>query len=335
VFIDVMQRWIRERAKEYGFAGGEGGGVVVLQRFSSSLGILPHLHVLVLDGVYTPDGVFHPFHPPDLAHLQSLCVKLAERILRMLKRKGAIKEPVDDEATTGGEAVDPLKACTLEALTAGHREREGGAGDHGGGSGKQRNKLVVEVEGFNLEATRTVAADDRGKLEELCRYLLRPALALNRLSLDEDGNVLYRLRHSDRKGNTVLRLTPYQFMARMSAQIPAPHLCLRRLFGVLAPRSKLRQAARPPQPPPWTGPGGSIRPPSKDGEDDKPVAAPTRTPWRELIARVFHEDPLACRCGGRFRPVAIIRDRDECRRYLEGVGEPADVPACAREQGPP
>ena len=51
-----------------------------------------------------------------------------------------------------------------------------------------------------------------------------------------------------------------------------------------------------------------------------PSATPLRTPWKELITRVFLVDPTPCRCGGTFRPVAVIRSRDQCRRYLEGVG---------------
>ena len=332
LFIDVIQKWTGERAKEYGWVGGQGGGVVVLQRFNSALGLQPHLHVLVLDGVYTPDGVFRAFNPADQPHLQSLCTRLAERIIRMLKRKGAIREATSDD-DDDADHTDPMKACTLLALTAGQRERDEETEDHDGG--QRRSKLVVEVEGFNLEATRTVAAEDRAGLEGLCRYLLRPALALKRLSLEEDGSVVYRLRHPDRRGRTVLRMTPYQFLARMSAQIPAPRLCLRRLFGVLAPRSPLRKAARPPGPVEQRrGASGSIRPEGKDGEE-KAAKPPTRTAWRELIARVFLVDPTQCRCGGTFRPVAVIRDREQCRRYLEGVGESGEVPECARERGPP
>jgi len=37
------------------------------------------------------------------------------------------------------------------------------------------------------------SADERKKLERLCRYISRPALSEKRLSLAPNGNVRYRL----------------------------------------------------------------------------------------------------------------------------------------------
>jgi hypothetical protein len=72
--------------------------------------------------------------------------------------------------------------------------------------------------------------------------------------------------------------------------------------------------------------------------DEKPSASPpTRRPWAELIARAFEgADALKCpNCGKRMAVLAVIRDRKEARRFLEGMGEKAELPAQGRSRGPP
>jgi hypothetical protein len=106
-FCDSIQKWHQRRAKEYGFPDGKTGGVAVLHRFGSGLNLMPHVHALLLDGVYTPDAVFHPFNPPDAAHLEGLCRTVSVRVLTMLKRRGALKAE---------EQPNALLACTQLAL---------------------------------------------------------------------------------------------------------------------------------------------------------------------------------------------------------------------------
>ena len=51
--------------------------------------------------------------------------------------------------------------------------------------------------GFDLHASRRVSADDRTGLEQLCRYILHPALSHDRLTLTPDGRVRVRFKRSD------------------------------------------------------------------------------------------------------------------------------------------
>lgn len=48
-------------------------------------------------------------------------------------------------------------------------------------------------DGFDLDASHVVPAGARGRLERLCRYVLRPPVVSERLSLCADGQVLWRL----------------------------------------------------------------------------------------------------------------------------------------------
>ena len=52
-----------------------------------------------------------------------------------------------------------------------------------------------------------------GKLERLCRYVARPAIALERLSRDGDGLVVYELKHPFRDGTTHVLFEPLDFIA--------------------------------------------------------------------------------------------------------------------------
>ena len=57
-------------------------------------------------------------------------------------------------------------------------------------------------------------ADQRQKLERLCRYISRPAIAEQRLSLTPNGNVRYQLKTPYRDGTTHLIFEPLELMAR-------------------------------------------------------------------------------------------------------------------------
>ena len=52
----------------------------------------------------------------------------------------------------------------------------------------------AHLAGFDLHANVAVPAADRTRLEQLCRYLLRPAVAQDRLRLLADGRIVLTLK---------------------------------------------------------------------------------------------------------------------------------------------
>ena len=76
----------------------------------------------------------------------------------------------------------------------------------------------------------------RSSLERLCRYIARPALSNERLSVNERGQVVYRLKHPFGDGTTHVVLDPLDFIARLAALVPRPRAHLTRYHGVFAPR---------------------------------------------------------------------------------------------------
>ena len=74
--------------------------------------------------------------------------------------------------------------------------------------------LLARQPGFSLHAATRREANQRDKLEKLCRYITRPAIANERLSMNECGQVIHRFKQPFRDGSTQVVLDPLDFIAR-------------------------------------------------------------------------------------------------------------------------
>ena len=126
----------------------------------------------------------------------------------------------------------------------------------------------------------------------------------------------YRMKRADRRGNTVLLLTPIELLARLASLIPAPRRPQRRFFGILAPRA--RDRAEVPPVPTHKRPCHQAKP---DSEPDavpntiKPYAQPI--PWSLLLARVFGLAALCCpKCQATMTPARVPCARAPPRRVI-------------------
>ena len=72
------------------------------------------------------------------------------------------------------------------------------------------------------------AADQRDKLERLRRYITRPAVSSERLSLATQGLIHYRLKTPYRDGTTHVVFEPLDFIARLASLVPTPRVNLTR-----------------------------------------------------------------------------------------------------------
>jgi Putative transposase len=102
---------------------------------------------------------------------------------------------------------------------------------------EEARKGVAQYAGFSLHAGIGIEAHARGKLERLCRYVSRPAVAEERLTLTPQGDVRYRLKTPYRDGATQLVLEPLDFLARLDALVPPPRVHLTRYHRVFAPHA--------------------------------------------------------------------------------------------------
>ena len=99
----------------------------------------------------------------------------------------------------------------------------------------------VDAQGFSLHAEVCCAAHERKKLEHLCRYITRPAIANERLAPNRTGQVVLTLKTPYRDGTTHIVMSPLEFLQRLAALVPRPRLHLIRFHGVLAPEARPRE----------------------------------------------------------------------------------------------
>ena len=106
-----------------------------------------------------------------------------------------------------------------------------------------KQTLCADIDGFSLHAAVRCGADDRKALEQLCRYITRPALANERVQCNAAGQVVLKLKTAWRDGTTHLVMSPLEFMQRLAALVPRPRRHLIRFQGDLPPTmSALRLA---------------------------------------------------------------------------------------------
>jgi hypothetical protein len=155
---------------------------------------------------------------------------------------------------------------------------------------------------MSLHAGVYVPAAKRDRLERLCRYMARPALASDRLERLPDGRIAYRLRHPWRDGTTGIIFEPREFIARLVSLIPPPRANQLRYHGILAPAAAWRDKVVPTHEP--------------ETKSLSPVPRKHRVSWAMLLRRVFAVDALHCpRCGGRMRVLAAITDATTIARF--------------------
>ncbi len=79
--------------------------------------------------------------------------------------------------------------------------------------------------GFSLHAAVRCEAEDRRRLEQLCRYITRPALANKRVRCNKAGLVVLKLNTPWRDGTTHIVMSPPEFVLRKMGALGCPLRC--------------------------------------------------------------------------------------------------------------
>ncbi|MGH8654631.1 MAG: transposase [Gammaproteobacteria bacterium] len=208
----------------------------------------------MLDGVYrASEGVpvFHPVRAPTPGELQTVLTRIIKRLMRLLTRQGYL---IEEQGMTYLEDTDPEAALApLQAAACTYRIAFGPrAGQKVLTLQTVPNRVTpptpqrcVNEQGFSLHADVRLDINQRHKLEHLCRYITRPAIANERLTLNRAGEVVVELKSPYHDGTTHIVMSPLEFLQRLAALVPRPRLHLIRFHGVLAPHAKLRPAIIP------------------------------------------------------------------------------------------
>lgn len=75
-----------------------------------------------------------------------------------------------------------------------------------------KQDLCADIDCFSLHAAERCGADERQALEQLCRYITRPALTNERVQCKAAGQVVLKLKTPSRDGNMHLVMPPQEFM---------------------------------------------------------------------------------------------------------------------------
>jgi Putative transposase len=196
----------------------------------------------------------------------------------------------------------------------------------------------AHLAGFDLHAKVAGTAADRARLEQLCRYLLRPAVAQDRLRLLSDGRVVLRLKSASADGTRHLIFEPLTLLEKLAALTPRPRINLVLYHGVFAPNAgwRARVVAYG-----ALADEASVAASASADANGEPTAASgsRRYAWAALMRHAFDLDVLACpRCGGRLHLLGTVEDPDAIRAILAAVavsGGLADrAPPAAAAQTP-
>lgn len=275
------------------------GAVTLIQRFGSALNLNIHFHMLFLEGAISENSwggtTFTRIKAPCHNDMVELVHTISQRIARYLERVGLVERdmensflnlPLDDEdsllhlqgaSVSYRIAMGPQqgqKVFTLQTLPASNE------GEYG---------QLANTSGFSLHAGVFANADEPEKLERLCRYISRPAISEQRLSMTDHGKVRYELKTPYRDGTTHVFFDPLDFIGKLAALIPPPRLNLTRFYGTFAPNSNLRALVTTSQ----RGKNSPKLVKQQECQSDKPYHARSMT-WAQRLKRVFKIDITEC-----------------------------------------
>jgi hypothetical protein len=334
----------------YTKASSQTGAVTLIQCFGGALNLNVHYHMLFLDGVYidAKNGTsrFRRAKAPAIDELTRLTHTIAHRVGGYLERRGLLERDtgnaylsheavaVSDEdpsidllgsSITYRIALGPQqgrKVMTLQTLPDGGTD--------------QFTTRVGNVAGFSLHAGVATKANERAKLERLCRYITRPAVSTKRLSMTRNGRVRYELKTPWRNGTTHVIFEPLDFISRLVSLVPKPRVNLTRFHGVFAPNSKYRAKVTPARR------GKRKKCHSADKTNQTAAEKRASITWAKRLKRVFNIDVESCtECGGDVRIIASIEDPVVIQKilaHLENIANSAAtmlLPDCRASPGLP
>ncbi len=341
LFTDSVSSWYRKRHRARGLPDGETGAVTVIQRANSDLRLSPHFHTLFLDGVFSADidgkgRMFHPAPVPSQEEVETLVEKISKRILRFLEHRGVITlltAPGDGEVTVVTDETmaekDPLLAKLLAVATS---------GTEAAGSATRRREIRIVMDpderpvskgtlcgqshGFNLQNATRVAANDKEGRERLCRYILRPPLANDRLELLGNGDVRLDFKRPWSDGTSGVKLSPLALIARLAALVPPPRRHTVLYCGVLSSHAASRKEVVP-------------TPATTVVGQDQPRGKSKYIRWSELLRRVFGIETICQKCRVPLRLLSLIKSEAIATRILTAMHLPADMPKLRPARPPP
>lgn len=269
------------------------GAVSAIQSFGRVLQWHPHLHALVTDGAFAPDGTFIPLPVVDD---EPFALLFREKIFDLLLRKGRITDDV----------VRQMRSWRHSGFSVDRSVRIG-AGDTAG-----LERLARYLVRCPLSLARMIRVTGDGTV------LYRADKT--------DCHRFPKAASADLFGGTSRNfqlLGPLDFLAELTQHIPERGKHLVRYAGWYSNKARGLRAKKT-QEHERTGDREQAGARTIAIEESlTPSQAESRRRWAQLIQRVFEVDPLICpRCQAPMRIVAFIerRQEDVIERILRHLG---------------
>ena len=205
------------------------------------------------------------------------------------------------------------------------------------------NELVARMKswkhtGFNVDASRTVAPQNRAEREQLCQYVLRNPFSVEKITLESPTDtIIYRSRLNRKINRNFEVFDPVDFLAVLSQHIPDKGVQMIRYYGLYS--NKMRGCAR--KGIGHSRSGGHLKTQFSEfkslppGSPPPPLKLPSRK-WRDLIRQAWHVDPLLCPvCQNQMRVIAFIDHPEVVEKILRHLNLWCGPAAFAPARPPP
>jgi hypothetical protein len=153
----------------------------------------------------------------------ALAEQFYRKVTRLLDARG------DDEGTalaSAEPALATLAGASVAGVVAAPWARTLRLGSGAAPEAAVAGRRCATVEGFSLQANVRIAANDRDGLKHLARYLARPPVATDRLTLLPDGRVALRFKRRFSDGTEAVVFTPFELIERLlNSHKPVPAPC--------------------------------------------------------------------------------------------------------------
>ena len=332
-FLRALFAELRRRIRrDHGLRPEQCGSVTFVQRFGSAMNLNLHFHTLALDGAFLYEArsnrplEFVELAPPTGDDVARVLAGTARRLLRLFESR---LEDTEDDAWAREE---PLLAWLTQASlrtriatgpeAGGPWRRLGDRVEPGEGSAGA-DRAIARHREMSLHAEVAVPANDRRRLERLCRYVARPPIANDRLRELPDGRLALQMKTRWRDGTTHILMERRDLIDRLVPLIPPPRAHQVRYHGILAPAASLRSRVVPEPDEPSTGTLARGEQPERESA----IRRARRLRWAELLKRVFDVDALRCpNCGETLRLLASIEDAAVARAILASIAPAPRAP---------
>ena len=308
------------------------GAVTFVQRFGSAMNLNLHFHTLALDGAFLYEArgdrplEFVELAPPTGDDVARVLAGTARRLVPLFEAR---LEDSDDDAWARDEpllawlAQASLRTRIATGPEAGERWRRFGDRVEPGEGNAGADRAIARHHEMSLHAEVAVPANDRRRLERLCRYVARPPIANDRLRELPDGRLALQLKTRWRDGMTHILMERRDLIDRLVPLIPPPRAHQVRYHGILAPAASLRSRVVPDRDEAGTGTLERDERP----EFESAIRRARRLRWAVLLQRVFEVDALRCpNCGQTLRLLAAIEDAVVARAILASIAPAPRAP---------